>query len=124
MKKSELKKLIREEIKKTLKEVDVTSEYTVINLWDKIDGKFRLETQPASSANNALLSYLKKDSKYTDYGAQEAMDYVKKSTNFVKDGDITMYLGKDTFDPDYIIVPGRIDRKAALQVLKDKVFNK
>ena len=35
-----------------------------------------------------------------------------------------MYLGKGTFDPDYVIVPGQIDRKAALQILKDKLFNK
>jgi len=124
MKISEFRKLIREEVKKTLNEANGTSEYTVINLWDKIDGKFRAETIPASSAANALLSYLKKDGKYADYGAQEAMAYIKKSTKLIQDGDTTMYLGKGTFDADYIIIPGRIDRKAALQMLKDKVFNK
>jgi hypothetical protein len=124
MRAQELKQLIREEIRKVIREANMTGEYTIINLWDKIDGKFRLEAQPASSADDALLSYIKKDSKYADYGAQEAVAYIKKSTNFVEDGDITMYLGKGTFDPDYIIVPGRIDRKAALQVLKDKIFNK
>ena len=123
MKVSEFKKLIREEVKKVLKEID-SSEYTVINLWDKIDGKFRAETLPSNSADTALLSYLKKDNKYADYGAQEAMAYIKKSTKLVKDGDIIMYLGKGTYDPDYIIVPGQIDRKAALQILKDKVFTK
>jgi hypothetical protein len=124
MKITEFRKLIREEVRKTLNEANGTGEYTVINLWDKIGGKFRLQIQPASSADTALLSYLKKDNKYADYGAQVAMDYVKKSTKLVQDGDITMYLGKGTFDADYIIVPGQIDRKAALQILKDKVFNK
>jgi hypothetical protein len=124
MKLTEFKKLIREEVKKTLNEANGTSEYTVINLWDKIDGKFRTETIPANSADTALLSYLKKDGKYADYGAQAAMAYVKKSTKLVQDGDITMYLGKGTFNPDYIIAPGQVDRKAALQILKDKIFNK
>ena len=124
MKKSELSKLIREEIRKVLKEANGTGEYTVIDLWDKIDGKFRLDIQSANSADTALLSYLKKDGKYADYGAQEAMAYIKKSTKLVRDGDTTMYLGKGTFNPDYIIVPGQIDRKAALQMLKDKLFNK
>lgn len=122
MTKLELRKLIREEFRKTLNEID-SSEYTIINLWDKIDGKFRIETVPASSADNAFLSYLKKDNKYADYGAQEAIAYIKKSTKLVKDGDIIMYLGKGTYDPDYIITPGQVDRKAALQILKDKIFN-
>jgi hypothetical protein len=123
MKKSQLQQIIREEIQKSLKEID-SSEYTVIDIWDKIDGKFRTETLPANSAATAFLSYLKKDNKYADYGAQEAMAYIKKSTKLVKDGDIVMYLGKGTYDPDYIIIPGQIDRKAALQILKDKVFTK
>lgn len=124
MKITEFRKLIREEIRWVLKEVDTNGEYTIINLWDKIDGKFRLETQSANSADAALLSYLKKDNKYADYGAQEAMAYVKKSTKLVQDGDTTMYLGKGNYDPDYIIVPGQINRQAALQILKDKLFNK
>ncbi len=123
MKASEFRKLIQEEVRKTLNEIE-SNEYTIINLWDKIDGKFRVETLPANSAATAFLSYLKKDNKYADYGAQEAVDYIRKSTKLVKDGDIIMYLGKGTYDPDYIIVPGQIDRKAALQILKDKVFNK
>lgn len=123
MKITELKKLIREEVRKVVNKIN-SNEYTVINLWDKIDGKFRIDTVPANSPDTALLSYLKKDNKYADYGAQAAMAYVKKSTKLVKDGDIIMYLGKGTFDPDYIITPGQIDRKAALQILKDKVFNK
>lgn len=127
MKTSEFRKLIREEVRKvlSLSEADMSGKmYTVINLWDKIDGKFRSEAQSANSADSALLSYLKKDGKYADYGAQEALAYVKKSTKLVKDGDIVMYRGKGTYDPDYIIVPGNLDRNAALQLLKSKVFNK
>jgi len=123
MKAIQLKQIIREEVRKIVNETD-SNEYTIINLWDKIDGKFRIETVPASSADTAFLSYLKMDNKYADYGAQEAMAYIKKSTKLVEDGDIIMYLGKGTFDPDYIVAPGQIDRKAALQILKDKVFSK
>lgn len=122
MKAQELRQLIREEVRKTLSEAEGL--YTVIDLWDKIDGKFRVKAVPAGTADEALLSYLKQDSKYTDYGAEEAIKYIKKSSGLVQDGDIVMYRGKGTFTPDYIITKGQVDRKAALQILKAKVFNR
>lgn len=123
MRVSEFRKLIREEVKKTLNEID-SDGFSVIELWDKVDGKFVVRAYQVNSPDAALIEYLKNQSKYADYGAQEGLKYIKKSTKLVKDGDTIMYLGKGTFDPDHIIVPGQLDRKAALQILKDKVFNK